>query len=61
MSIVETLNEFRTVLLVQILIIYTDNKTPTSNVLNTDRVLRWRLILGEYGPYIEYIRVDKKQ
>ena len=23
---------------------------------NTDSVLRWRLILEEYGPYIEYIK-----
>ena len=26
---------------------------------NTDRVLWWRLILEQYGPGIEYIRVTK--
>ena len=25
---------------------------------NTGRVLRWRLILVEYGPDIEYIKID---
>ena len=31
----------------------------TCNNFNYDRVLRWRLILEEYGPYIEYIKGKK--
>ena len=36
--------------------IYTDNKNLTCKNFNTDRVLRWRLILKEYDPDIEYIK-----
>ena len=39
--------------------IYTDHKNITCNFFNTDRVLRWRPILEEYGPDIEYIQGDK--
>ena len=53
LSIVETLNEFRTTLLGQRLRIYTNNKNLTCKHFNTDRVLRWRLVLEDYGLYIE--------
>ena len=39
--------------------IYTDNKIRTCTNIDTDRVLRWRFILEEYGTYIEYIQGDK--
>ena len=39
--------------------IYTDHKNLTCKHFNTDRVLRWRLILEECGPYIEYTKGDK--
>ena len=39
--------------------IYTDHKNLTFINFNTDRVLRWRLILEEYGPFIEYIQGGK--
>ena len=28
-------------------------------MFNTDRVLRWRLILEDYGPYMECIKGEK--
>ena len=59
LSIVETLKEFRTILLGQQSKIYTDHKQLMWNNFNTDRVLRWRLILEEYGHYIEYIQDAK--
>ena len=31
----------------------------TCNFFNNDRVLLWRLILKEYGKYIEYIKGEK--
>ena len=58
-SIVETLKLFITILLGPRLMIYTDNKTLTFRIFNNDIVLRWRIILEEYGPYIEYIKGDK--
>ena len=57
--IVEALKEFRTILPGQNLRIYTDNKNLTCKSFNTDRLLRWRLILEDYGPDIEYIKCNK--
>ena len=59
LSIVETLKEFRTIFLGKRIIIYTDHKNVTCDFSNTDRVLRWRLILEEYGAYIEHIQGEK--
>ena len=59
LSTVETLKEFITILLGQILRIYTDNKNLTCKNFNTDIVLIWIPILEEYGPDIEYIQDDK--
>ena len=59
LRIFKTLKEFRTTLIGQILIIYTNNKNLTCRNFNTDRLLRWRLILKEYGPDIKYIKGDK--
>ena len=58
-SIVETLKEYITTLLVQKLIIYTDDTKLTCKNFNTDRVLIWRLMLKEYVPDIEYIKGEK--
>ena len=55
LSIIETLKEFRTILLGQILRICTDHKNPTCKHFSIDRVLRWRIILESYGKDIEYI------
>ena len=46
---------FCTVLLGQQLKIYTDHKNLTCKTFNTDRVLRWKLILEKYIPDMEYI------
>ena len=59
LRIVETLKEFRTILLSQILRIYTDHRNITGNNLYTDIVFVWRLILEEYVPDIEYIKGEK--
>ena len=59
LSIVKTLKEFRTMLLSQKLRIYNDHKNIMCRIFNYDRVLRWRLILEEYGPDTEDIKGEK--
>ena len=59
LRIAETLNEFRTILIGRRLRIYTDHKNLACKHFNTNRVLRWRLILEEYGPEIEFIKGEK--
>ena len=52
----ETLKEFRNILLGQKLIIHTDHKNLTYEKHVSDRVMRWHLFLEEYGPDIRYIK-----
>jgi hypothetical protein len=56
LSIVETLKEFRMILLGHQIIIYTDHKNLIHNDLKSERVLRWRLLMEEYNPDIRYIK-----
>ena len=56
LAIVETLKEYRNVLLGHEIIVYTDHQNLTYKNFNTERVMRWRLILEEYGPTLKYIK-----
>jgi RNase H-like domain found in reverse transcriptase len=56
LAIVETLKEFRTILLGQTIVIYTDHKNLTYKVFNTQHVMRWRLLIEEHGPTLEYVK-----
>jgi hypothetical protein len=58
LSIVETLKEFRNILLGQKLIVHTDHKNIVYGKLSNDRIVRWRLLLEEYGP--EYVHIKGK-
>ena len=50
----ETLKEFRNILLGHQITVYTDHKIY--KFFNTERVMRWRLILEEFGPELKYIK-----
>ena len=59
LSIVETLKEFKNILLGQKLIVHTDHKNLLYNKLSTDRIIRWRLLLEEFGAQFEYVKGQK--
>jgi len=56
LSIVETLKEFKNILLGHKIIVHTDHKNLTCKNFNTERVMRWRLVLEEFGPELHYIK-----
>ena len=39
--------------------VYTDHKNPTYKSFNTERVMRWQLILEEYSPELIYTKGSK--
>ena len=59
LSIVETLKEFRSILLGQNLVIHTDHLNLTFKNSNTECISHWKLLLEEYGPQIEYVEGEK--
>ena len=56
LSIVETLKEFRNILLGQQLVIHTDHLNLLYSKMPSARVVRWRLMLEEYGPKFEHVK-----
>jgi hypothetical protein len=56
LSIVETLKEFRNILLGQQIKVYTDHKNLTYVNFNVERVMRWQLIIEEYSPELIYLK-----
>ena len=59
LSIVETLKEYRNILLGQQIKIYIDHKNLTFKNFNTERVMCWQLFLEEFGPNLVYIQGTK--
>ena len=55
LSIVETLKEFRNILLGQIKV-HADHENLMCKNFNSDRALRWRLDIEEYSPDVQYIK-----
>ena len=51
-----TLKEFRNILLGHQITVYTDHKNLTYEDNNIERVMRWCLILKEFGPELKYIK-----
>jgi hypothetical protein len=58
LSIVETLKEFRNILLGQKLVVHTDHMNIVYGNLSNDRIARWRLLLEEFGA--EFVHVKGK-
>jgi hypothetical protein len=58
LSIVETLKEFRNILLGYQIEIYTDhlNLTYETTLNESQRVMRWRLLIEEFGPTLTFIK-----
>jgi RNase H-like domain found in reverse transcriptase len=56
LSIVETLKEYRNLLLGHKIEVFMDHKNLTYKEFNTERVMCWRLLLEEFGPKLTYIK-----
>ena len=57
--VVAPLKEFRNILLGRRITVYTDHKNLTYNNFNTEHVMRWRLIIEEFGPELKYTKGEK--
>jgi len=56
LSTVETFKEHRIMLLGQTIEVFTDHKNLVCKHFNTERVMRWRLLLEEFGPQLTCIK-----
>ena len=56
LSIVETLKEFKNILLGQKLIVHTDHKNLLYDKMSSDRIIRWRLLIEEYAPTFLHVK-----
>ena len=56
LSIVETLKEYRNILMGHEIEVFTDHKNLVYKNFNTERVMRWRLLIEEFGPKLTYIK-----
>jgi len=56
LSTAETLKEHRNTLLGQQIEVFTDHKNLVCKHFNTERVVRWRLLLEEFGPRLTHVK-----
>ena len=55
LSILETLKEFQNILLGQKVVVHTDHLNLLYSKLASNRLIRWRMMLEEFGPTIEHV------
>jgi len=55
-SVAETLKEYRNMLLGQQIEVFTDHTNPVYKHFNAERVMRWRLLLEEFGPKLTHVK-----
>ena len=55
-SIIKTFKEFKNILLGQQIVVYIDHKNLTYKNFTMECIMRWRLLIVEFGPPIEYIK-----
>ena len=55
LSIVDTLKEYHNILLGHTIKVYTDHKNLTCVKFNTQRVIRWRMVIEDFGPEFIYV------
>jgi hypothetical protein len=59
LSVVGTLKEFRNNALGQQITVFADHKNLAYKNFNTERVMRWRLVLEEFGPDLQCIKGER--
>ena len=56
LSIIKTLKEFRNIHLGQQIKVYINHQNLTYVNFDTERIMRWRLIIEEYSPELIYLK-----
>ena len=59
LSIVETLKEFQNILMGQQIVVHTDHLNLLYQKMASNRLIRWRLIVEEFGPQFKHIQGQK--
>ena len=57
LSLVETLKSFENILMGQKLVVHTDHLNLLYKKLASARLIRWRMLLEEYGPKVEHLMI----
>ena len=55
LAIVETLNKYRNILYGHYIKVYTDHKKNMCVNFNTKLIIRWRIVIEDFGPELIYI------
>jgi RNase H-like domain found in reverse transcriptase len=56
LSIIETLKEYRNILLGHKIEVFIDHQNLMYKHFNTERVMQWQLLIEEFGPKLTYIK-----